>query len=82
MVSRAASHAGSWYSASRETLASQLDAWLARVPDRIPGIGQLPPAGARIIIAPYVFSPSLLLLPGPKKTALKAHSLITSAFNN
>lgn len=51
---RAASHAGSWYSGNRQTLALQLDQWLDRVPGTLEGLGSLPVPGARIIIAPYV----------------------------
>ncbi|KKZ63860.1 hypothetical protein EMCG_01813 [[Emmonsia] crescens] len=53
MPSREATHAGSWYSDHEPTLSSQLDKWLAQVPDELPGIGPLPIPGARIIIAPH-----------------------------
>ncbi|KAL4998842.1 MEMO1 family [Aspergillus recurvatus] len=53
MSSRAASHAGSWYSGNRQTLTLQLDQWLERVPDALEGLGSLPVPGARIIIAPH-----------------------------
>ncbi|EGC48705.1 conserved hypothetical protein [Histoplasma capsulatum var. duboisii H88] len=53
MPSREATHAGSWYSDHEPTLSSQLEKWLAQVPDELPGIGRLPIAGARVIIAPY-----------------------------
>lgn len=56
MSSRAASHSGSWYSGDRRTLTSQLDQWLAQVPDSIEGLGSLPVSGARIVIAPYVLA--------------------------
>ena len=55
MASREASHAGSWYSGNRSSLARQLDQWLGQVPDEIEGVGSLPVSGARVIIAPYVF---------------------------
>ena len=53
MAVRGASHAGSWYSASATALTSQLDHWLAQVPDEIPGIGKLPLSGARVVISPH-----------------------------
>ncbi|EEH04593.1 DUF52 domain-containing protein [Histoplasma capsulatum G186AR] len=53
MPSREATHAGSWYSDHEPTLSSQLEKWLAQVPDELPGIGRLPIAGARVIIAPH-----------------------------
>lgn len=52
MPSREATHAGSWYSDRPESLTRQLDHWLAQVPDEVQGLGSLPVAGARIIIAP------------------------------
>ena len=60
---REASHAGSWYSASKSQLNSQLDGWLAALKTPVSCIGpqsegqtisELPVAGARMIIAPYV----------------------------
>ncbi|KAF2877138.1 MEMO1 family [Massariosphaeria phaeospora] len=62
MGTRAASHAGSWYSDDKQTLSDELDAWLAEVPDSVQGIGQLsatespysyPVPDARAIIAPH-----------------------------
>ncbi|KAF4761885.1 hypothetical protein HAV15_006174 [Penicillium sp. str.  len=53
MPSRQASHSGSWYSDSARTLARQLDAWLAQVPDTMEKVGSLPTPGARVIIAPH-----------------------------
>ncbi|OJD16985.1 AmmeMemoRadiSam system protein B [Emergomyces pasteurianus Ep9510] len=53
MPSREATHAGSWYSDHEPTLSNQLETWLARVPNQLPGVGQLPVPGARIIIAPH-----------------------------
>lgn len=50
-MTRAASHAGSWYSANPATLSGQLDDWLARVPASIDGQA-LPIPRARVIIAP------------------------------
>ncbi|KAI9708828.1 MAG: hypothetical protein M1820_003783 [Bogoriella megaspora] len=58
---RKASHAGSWYTANRQQLSNQLDGWLAQVPDDIECIGpqhqgtgiEIPPTGARAIIAPH-----------------------------
>lgn len=38
MPTRSASHAGSWYSAERRSLASKLDNWLDDVPTAIPYI--------------------------------------------
>lgn len=51
MSTRAASHAGSWYSSAPAKLSSELDGWLAQVPDSIDG-SKLPVPGARVIIAP------------------------------
>jgi hypothetical protein len=51
MTTRAASHAGSWYSSRASTLSNELDEWLAQVPASIDG-KELPVSGARIIIAP------------------------------
>lgn len=56
MATREATHAGSWYSNDRVTLTRQLDQWMDRVPSEIEGIGSLPVAGARVIIAPSVSS--------------------------
>ncbi|CAG8312421.1 unnamed protein product [Penicillium salamii] len=53
MASRHASHSGSWYSASPDTLTRQLDGWLAQVPDAMGKVGSLPTPGARVIIAPH-----------------------------
>lgn len=53
MVKREASHAGSWYSDDKQKLSQQLDGWLSKVPESIDGIGQIPSAGARVIIAPW-----------------------------
>ncbi|TKA79120.1 hypothetical protein B0A55_02426 [Friedmanniomyces simplex] len=59
---REASHADSWYSASKSQLNAQLDAWLAAVPTPVKCIGprtegqsitDLPVPGARMIIAPH-----------------------------
>ena len=52
MTIREASHAGSWYTAHGPTLSKQLDGWLDQVDDEINGIGRIPHAGARVIIAP------------------------------
>ncbi|KAF2089191.1 UPF0103-domain-containing protein [Saccharata proteae CBS 121410] len=60
-MSREASHAGSWYSDSWAELSSQLDGWLAAVPDKTNGIRpgssdtelEIPSSGARAIIAPH-----------------------------
>lgn len=54
MLTREASHAGSWYSDHKSTLSKQLDGWLDQVPDAIEGVGSIPLSGARAIIAPYV----------------------------
>lgn len=43
--------AGSWYAGDPTVLRSQLEEYLARVPDQIDGNG-LPIPGARVIIAP------------------------------
>ena len=51
-ATRHASHAGSWYSADKATLQSELDAWTHTVPDSIQGLGPVPQLGARVIIAP------------------------------
>lgn len=62
-IIREASHAGSWYSASKSQLSSQLDGWLSAVDGPVSCIGpqsngqqlqELPVPGARMIIAPYV----------------------------
>jgi hypothetical protein len=50
---RKAEHAGSWYSNSKSQLTAQLDEWLAQVPSDIPGIGNVPIAGARVVISPH-----------------------------
>ncbi|KAK5126599.1 hypothetical protein LTR85_009533 [Meristemomyces frigidus] len=61
-VVRDASHAGSWYAASKSQLSSQLDGWLAAVKPPVQCIGsrsegqtvpELPVPGARVIIAPH-----------------------------
>ncbi|KAK3319737.1 memo-like protein-domain-containing protein [Cercophora scortea] len=52
MRTRQASHAGSWYSGLPTRLSSELDKWLALVPDTL-GDSKLPIAGARVIIAPH-----------------------------
>jgi MEMO1 family protein len=48
---READHAGSWYVADAKQLSSQLDGWLADVPDKI-NESDLPVPKARVIIAP------------------------------
>ncbi|KAL8826161.1 MAG: hypothetical protein Q9170_007513 [Blastenia crenularia] len=53
MATREATHAGSWYTDDGPTLSLQLQSWLDKVPPSIDGIGQIPQAGARIIIAPH-----------------------------
>ncbi|MCJ1467702.1 hypothetical protein MMC07_006327 [Pseudocyphellaria aurata] len=53
MVTRTASHAGSWYSDHGPTLSKQLDGWLNQVDSTIEGIGNIPQPGARAIIAPH-----------------------------
>lgn len=62
-IIREASHAGSWYTSNGSQLNSQLDSWLAAVKAPVQCIGpqskgqnvsNLPVAGARMIIAPYV----------------------------
>lgn len=62
-LTREASHAGSWYTANKSQLSSQLDSWLADVKTPVEFIGpqsqgeqasELPVPGARVIIAPYV----------------------------
>ena len=52
MSVRAATHANSWYSGSKDSLNAQLDSWLEDVPAELEGVGEIPPSGARIIIAP------------------------------
>ncbi|KAL9058101.1 MAG: hypothetical protein Q9162_001963 [Coniocarpon cinnabarinum] len=61
-MSRAPSHAGTWYSSNEESLSLQLDRWLESVPDSAPCIGpltgdvqmaQFPTPRARVIIAPH-----------------------------
>ncbi|KIV95294.1 AmmeMemoRadiSam system protein B [Exophiala mesophila] len=55
MAVREASHAGSWYSGNGKQLTSQLDSWLAKVPEKpiLPGVDKLPLSGARAIISPH-----------------------------
>ena len=55
MAVREASHAGSWYSSNGRQLATQLDQWLAAVPEKevLPGVGSLPLPGARVVISPH-----------------------------
>ena len=64
MTIREASHAGSWYTDDSQTLARDLDTWLARVDESIQGVGDIPIDRARVIIAPYVLV--------PKVTSMKA----------
>lgn len=63
MASREATHANSWYSGSTRTLTRELDAWLAQVPESLDKVGSLPVPGARVIIAPYVYSLVKIILP-------------------
>lgn len=51
MTTRAASHAGSWYTAGPSILSSELDGWLAKVV-KDSKEKELPIPGARVIIAP------------------------------
>jgi AmmeMemoRadiSam system protein B len=62
MVTRRATHAGSWYTDSGPTLSQQLDGWLADVPSSITPIGtassqagdvSVPTQNARAIIGPH-----------------------------
>ncbi|KAF2235290.1 UPF0103-domain-containing protein [Viridothelium virens] len=62
MSIREASHAGSWYTSSKQQLSTQLDGWLAQVPSSTKPIGpqssssnavELPSPGCRAIIAPH-----------------------------
>ncbi|KAF1834204.1 UPF0103-domain-containing protein [Decorospora gaudefroyi] len=62
MVTRKASHAGSWYTDNAQLLSQQLDGWLGAVPSTTRPIGSassqqgpvsLPRPGARAIIAPH-----------------------------
>lgn len=62
MVTRKASHAGSWYTDKGQLLSQQLDAWLEAVPAFTTPIGSassqrgqvsIPTPNARAIIAPY-----------------------------
>ncbi|KAI8938713.1 hypothetical protein NX059_004581 [Plenodomus lindquistii] len=62
MVTRKPSHAGSWYSDSKQQLSQQLDAWLDAVPSSTTPIGttssqqgdvSIPTPNARAIIAPH-----------------------------
>ena len=64
VLKRDHTHAGSWYLNNGPTLSAQLGEWLDQVPDNVPDVGELPPAGARTIIAPYV------LLGNAESTAL------------
>lgn len=61
MVTRKASHAGSWYTANGKQLSQQLDDWLDDVPSTTTPIGttssqqgdvSIPTQNARAIIAP------------------------------
>ncbi|RVD86281.1 uncharacterized protein DFL_004565 [Arthrobotrys flagrans] len=51
--SRPASHAGSWYSDDKGALDRELSGYLSNVPSNIDGVGEVPPQGARVIIAPH-----------------------------
>ncbi|KAK6512436.1 hypothetical protein TWF481_001322 [Arthrobotrys musiformis] len=53
MTQREASHAGSWYSNDKSSLDRELSGYLDRVPSTIDDVGGIPPAGARVIIAPH-----------------------------
>ncbi|EXJ95831.1 hypothetical protein A1O1_00956 [Capronia coronata CBS 617.96] len=55
MTVREASHAGSWYSGNGRQLATQLDLWLSKVPEKdiLPGVEKLPLPGARVVISPH-----------------------------
>lgn len=55
MAVREASHAGSWYSGNGRQLATQLDHWLSKVPEKniLPGVESLPLPGARAVISPH-----------------------------
>ncbi|KAL9124294.1 MAG: hypothetical protein Q9217_006362 [Psora testacea] len=53
MTTRAASHAGSWYTDDGLTLSEELEDWLADVNPSIKGLGAVPQPGARAIIAPH-----------------------------
>jgi AmmeMemoRadiSam system protein B len=71
-TTRRATHAGSWYTASKSQLSRELDAWLDHVDVPVKPIGKvssgeasltvLPVPGARVIIAPLV-CPFIILLP-------------------
>lgn len=61
MVTREASHAGSWYTNKGKLLSQQLDGWLGEVPSTTTPIGtksaeqgdvEIPTPHARAIIAP------------------------------
>jgi len=52
MTTRTATHANSWYTGNKSELSSQLESWLEAVGTSIEGVGELPPDGARVIIAP------------------------------
>ncbi|KAH8639178.1 upf0103-like protein [Alternaria alternata] len=63
MVTRKATHAGSWYTDNKQLLSQQLDGWLGEVPESTTPIGSassqqdqvsIPTPHARAIIAPYV----------------------------
>lgn len=55
MSVREASHAGSWYSDNGQQLASQLDHWLSKIPEKdvLRGVDSLPLPGARAVISPH-----------------------------
>ena len=62
MVTRKATHAGSWYTDNGQLLSQQLDGWLEAVPSSTTPIGSassqqgqvsIPTPNARAIIAPY-----------------------------
>ena len=55
---RAADHAGSWYTSDDAELSDELDGWLDSVPASVDG-HTLPIPGARAVIAPWVFPPPL-----------------------
>jgi hypothetical protein len=62
LLSRHATHAGTWYSDDDDKLSNDLDSWLNAVPEPVKGIGSIskqeppisyPVPGAKVIIAPY-----------------------------
>ncbi|CAN6620457.1 MEMO1 family protein Mho1p [Trichomonascus vanleenenianus] len=54
MASRRATHAGTWYTASKSRLNAELEEFLTNVPESKPGVySKLPVPGARFLVGPH-----------------------------